>query len=315
MVPLSQYFDVLYGVNLELVNQTIDSHGINFVARTSKKNGVVARVKVVPNVTPNPANTISVAGGSSSVMESFLQKEPYYSGRDLFYLKPKIELSDRQLLFYCMCLKANKHKFGYGRQANRTLAELQIPSINEIPSWVSSVSIPAKPKKDAIYEKEISLNIENWQWHSFDSLFAITRGESGYKVNMKKGNVPYISTTSENNGVSCYVELANHEGNKITLSYDGTIGQAFYQRKPFFASEKIAVLELKDKELNPFIAMFLITVIKLASSNFNYGYKWSVDTRMKKTRIKLPSDNEGHPDWQFMEDYIKLSPYSSNLEH
>jgi hypothetical protein len=33
---------------------------------------------------------------------------------------------------------------------------------------------------------------------------------------------------------------------------------------------------------------------------------------MKKTKIKLPSD-DGKPDWQFMEDYIKSLPYSSNL--
>jgi hypothetical protein len=118
-VPVSQYFDVVYGVDLELVHLTQDSNGINFVARTSVNNGVVAKVKIIPDIKPNPSHTISVAG-SGSVMESFLQNEPYYSGRDLFYLKPKIELTDKQLLFYCMCLKANKYKFNYGRQADLT---------------------------------------------------------------------------------------------------------------------------------------------------------------------------------------------------
>ncbi len=99
MVRITEYFDVFYGANQELVNMELDKHGINFVSRTSVNNGVVARVKRIPSVEPNPANTISVAGGGS-VMESFLQKEPYYSGRDLFYLKPKIELTDKQLRFY-----------------------------------------------------------------------------------------------------------------------------------------------------------------------------------------------------------------------
>lgn len=98
------------------------------------------------------------------------------------------------------------------------------------------------------------------------------------------------------------------------MSYDGTIGEAFYQKEAFFASEKIAVLELKNKELNPYLAMFLVTVIRKESSRYNYGYKWSIDTRMKKTRIKLPTDSSGNPDWQFMEDYIKSLPYSSNLQ-
>jgi len=312
MIPLNQYFDVVYGANLELVHLVSDPKGINFVARTSENNGVVARVKVIPDIKPNPANTISVSAGGS-VMESFLQKEPYYSGRDLFYLKPKIKLSDKQLLYYCMCLKANKFKFNYGRQANKTLPELKIPSIDEIPAWVETVAIPNKPKIDSVTNKIVNLNINSWKRFSFDDVFYIKRGESEYIVDLKKGDVPYISATSSNNGVSYYVKTANNTGNKITLSYDGTIGEAFYQKKGFFASEKIAVLEPRNKELNPYLAMFLITVIRKENFRYNYGYKWSIDTRMKKTQIKLPADNSGDPDWHFMEDYIKSLPYSSNL--
>lgn len=141
MVQVKQYFDVVYGVNLERNKLIEDPKGIRFVARIAKNNGVESRVKIIPNIEPNPANTISVATGGS-VMESFLQKEPYYSGRDLYYLKPKlgIEFSDKQLLYYCMCLRANKYKFSYGRQANITLSILEIPSISEIPKWVENNS-------------------------------------------------------------------------------------------------------------------------------------------------------------------------------
>jgi hypothetical protein len=45
---------------------------------------------------------------------------------------------------------------------------------------------------------------------------------------------------------------------------------------------------------------------------YSYGRKWGIG-RMKKTTIKLPTDNKVEPDWQFMEDYIKSLPYSSNL--
>lgn len=48
VVHIEQYFDVLSGSNLELVNKELDSSGINFVARTSKNNGVVARIKKYP---------------------------------------------------------------------------------------------------------------------------------------------------------------------------------------------------------------------------------------------------------------------------
>jgi restriction endonuclease S subunit len=246
-------------------------------------------------------------------MESFLQNEPYYSGRDLFYLKPKIKLSDKQLLYYCLCLKANKYKFNYGRQANTTLPSLDIPSLDEIPEWVSKTPMPNIPKSLSVTKQFYLLNVSDWKQFVFDDLFEIKRGESGYKVDLQRGNIPYVSATEKNNGVSYFVKNSNNAGNVITLSYDGTIGEAFYQKREFFASEKIAVLSLKNKMLNPFLAMFLITVIRLEKFRFNYGYKWSVESRMKKTKIKLPSDSDGHPDWEFMENYIESLPYSSNL--
>lgn len=135
MLKVSDLFDVKYGVNLELNAIEKTENGINFVSRTAKNNGVSARVARLPNIEPIPAGTISVAGGGS-VMESFLQTEPYYSGRDLYYLTPKVELSDQEKLYYCTCLRANKYRYNYGRQANRTLKDILIPSKNEIPSWV-----------------------------------------------------------------------------------------------------------------------------------------------------------------------------------
>ncbi|MCZ9892481.1 restriction endonuclease subunit S [Brachyspira hyodysenteriae] len=90
------------------------------MSRGAKNNGVAARVKLLNNMKLNKSNTISVAV-SGSVLEAFLQKEPYYTGYHIFILEPKLELSDIEMLFYCMCIRANKYKYNYGRQANRTL--------------------------------------------------------------------------------------------------------------------------------------------------------------------------------------------------
>jgi hypothetical protein len=73
-------------------------------------------------------------------MESFLQPAPYYSGRDLYFLTAKVPLTDVQKLYYCSCLRANKYRFNYGRQANRTLKDILIPSIDEIPAWVNQLA-------------------------------------------------------------------------------------------------------------------------------------------------------------------------------
>lgn len=132
---VSDIFDVQLGTNLELVRLTKQSDGVNFVSRTAKNNGVAARVAPVPSVPPTPGGVLSVAGGGS-VLETFVQFEPFYSGRDLFFLRPKLPMSAEELMFYAACIRANQSRYSYGRQANRTLKDLFIPARDSVPAWV-----------------------------------------------------------------------------------------------------------------------------------------------------------------------------------
>lgn len=136
LIAISELFSVTYGVNFELNRMTPDSSGIPFVGRSDRNNGVTARVSAIQGVTPNPAGTLSVAGGGS-VLATFLQFEPYYSGRDLFYLTPLFAMSDSQKLYYCACIRANRYRYSYGRQANKTLKDLLIPDLTSVPDWVN----------------------------------------------------------------------------------------------------------------------------------------------------------------------------------
>lgn len=136
LVVLSTLFSVTYGVNLELNKMIVNDDGIPFVGRSDRNNGVTARVLPIVGVTPNPSGTLSVAGGGS-VLATFLQLEPYYSGRDLFYLTALVPLTDSQKLYYCACIRSNRYRYSYGRQANKTLKELLIPAIKDIPVWVN----------------------------------------------------------------------------------------------------------------------------------------------------------------------------------
>lgn len=126
---LSDIFEVKYGVNLEL-NTCIetdrnDPDSVNFVARTAENNGVSSRVKILDHIAPLSGGLISVAGGGS-VLSSFYQNEPFYSGRDLYTLDPKTNISPASKLFIITVIKQNKYKYSYGRQANRTLPKLII---------------------------------------------------------------------------------------------------------------------------------------------------------------------------------------------
>ena len=146
---IEELFDVKYGVNLELENcQCIDSKdGINFVARTSVNNGVVAKVAKIEGIEPQAAGTLSCAAGGS-VLATFLQMEPYYSGRDLYILTPKREMSLNEKLYYCMCIQSNAYKYSYGRQANKTLKDIVIPDV--VPKWAQQIKIVPITTKNAM---------------------------------------------------------------------------------------------------------------------------------------------------------------------
>ncbi len=135
LVRVAELFDVVYGNSLELNALTLDPDGINFVSRTAKNNGVSARIAQVPGVKPVPAGMLTVAAGGS-VLATFVQPEPFYSGRDLYYLRPIVSLTLEQKLFCCVGIKANRYRYNYGRQANKTLRDLRIPDPRKAPAWV-----------------------------------------------------------------------------------------------------------------------------------------------------------------------------------
>ena len=53
-----------------------------------------------------------------------------------------------------------------------------------------------------------------------------------------------------------------------------------------------------------YIYLFLITVLEQQGSNFNFNREIN-DIRIKKMRVMLPVTDDGKPDFQFMEDYIR----------
>lgn len=124
---VSDLFNVKYGINMELntcIETTSDDpEGIAFVARTAENNGVSAYVKRIEGKEPQPAETITVAGGGS-VLSTFVQKQPFYSGRDLYLLIAKEDINLKVKIFISTVLFANQYRYSYGRQANKTLPDL-----------------------------------------------------------------------------------------------------------------------------------------------------------------------------------------------
>ena len=267
------------------------------------------------DICPAPPGEVSVALGGNGVLSAFLQERPFYTGRDVAILSPKTQMNKPTLLYYCMCITANRYRYNYGRQANRSLGALPLPSLKGLPKWISEADIDQFKGSEAPWKhRKIALkNVKSWKSYSLNSLFKINKGKRLTVADMVPGTTPYIGAINGNNGVSALIgQRPIHDAHTITVNYNGSVGEAYYQPTAFWATDDANVLYPRFK-LTPSIAMFIIAVIRHETYRFNYGRKWN-KRRMEESVIKLPAAAGGKPNWRFMEDYIKSLPYSSVLE-
>lgn len=168
------------------------------------------------------------------------------------------------------------------------------------------------------------MNLDEREWKRFaiGRLFDIKKGKRLTGEDQEDGNNIYIGAIDSNNGVANHIgQTPIHKGNTISLSYNGSVGEAFYQPEPYWATDDVNALYSKYKAFNELIGLFIVATIRQEKYRFSYGRKWTLEN-MKITEISLPvqhntdgslyidstckySDEGYVPDWKFMEDYIK----------
>lgn len=340
LVILSSLFNIRYGHSLELNRLKLlskDLGGVPFVSRKMGDNGISAYVAPISGIEPAKQGELSCALSGNGVLSTFLQDHPFYTGFHVAILEPKIQMTKNQLLFYSLCIKSNKYRYSYGRQANRTLGNLLVPSIEELPSYVKTANTNMYTGCDLPQStKKMTLNSKSWGKFRYDEIFEIKKGYYNKKPPMSSNGdlIPFIGATDRRNGITGYatyedicrysrdgsilpdepIEKKIFEGGCITVSNNGSVGEAFYQPTPFTCSHDVNPLYLLDNKvfLTPQIGAFLSTIIKLEKYRWSYGRKWR-PIRMPNSLIYLPIKSDGSPDWEYMEEYIKSLPYSSQI--
>lgn len=151
---------------------------------------------------------------------------------------------------------------------------------------------------------------KKWQEFPLTSFFeSIQRGKRLKKNDHTEGRIPYISSTSLNNGIDCFI--GNTEGvrifrNCLTLANSGSVGSTFFQPFTFIASDHVTKLE--NKTFDKYIYLFLAAVISGISEKYGFNREIN-DLRIKKEKILLPVNQKDEPDYIFMGACMK------QLEH
>lgn len=318
MKKVKELFYITNGNGLALSDLTEQEGGYNFISRGEKNNGVVATVKKVEGIEPFDPNKITVSLGGS-VLESFYQDSPFYTAYHIKVLTPKVKMTQMQMFFYCDAIRHNKYRYSYGRQANKTLDELLIPSIDEIPKWVENFKIPQKPNADTFHNKIVSLNDRKWEWFNISSIFdklEKCKCTNASKMLVEGSDIDYIGAKKNENGFMYKVKKNDDlttEGNCIVFIGDGqgSVGYTTYQPKDFIGSSTLTVGY--NHKLNVFNSIFLISIFDREKYRYSFGRKLGKQ-KLENQVVKLPVDSQGYLDWDFMEYYIKSLPYSKNLK-
>ncbi len=314
MSTLDDIFTIVYGqIEYETTrNLKIKENGTPLISATKQHNGVMGYFDLEPKY----QNVISVPRVGANICDALYQGNPCCINNNCLVFIPKKNLSINEMFYFVFFIRKQKLRFSYGRQVTPERIG-QIKVATDVPKWVKNYN-QHKYKKiiNSIKQEKISLKDRTWKIFSYHRWFDIKKGKRLVisKLNEDKiyGQIPYISSIDKNNGISHKINVKpNHDGNTLTINYDGSVGETFYQPEDFWASDSVNILYPKF-ELNQYVAMFLIVLLKKEKYRFNYYRKWSSE-KMNETEISLPVDQSGDPDWKFMEDYIKSLPYSKNL--
>lgn len=238
-------------------------------------------------------------------------------------LVPKAAISMFAMLFISECLSKLHGFFGHGLSISNERAKkirIMLP-INEKGEpdfqFMEEYTKDLLEKKKAQYRlfvkkleediAKVSFNKKEWKAFPVPYIFDdIQRGKRLKNADHIEGKVPYISSTALNNGVDDFI--IDTEGTRvfsdcISLANSGSVGSAFYEPFRFVASDHIT--HLKSKNANMYIYLFMISVLKKQKSNFNFNREIN-DQRINRMRVMLPVNDNGEPDYSFMEQYGKM---------
>jgi len=223
-------------------------------------------------------------------------------------------------LFYCHCIKMNAYRYQYGRQANKTLKYIELP---ELPEWLGSYAMDYSKIITGVVKKEMPLDFSRWEKFKIDDIFCYKRGKGITKEEIEEntGLIPCIQSGETNRGIIGYMNLSfiNDKFHAyvtapfLSLARSGTSGCVHFQDSDSYVGDSAIALKLRNKDNETTrVYLFLETVLNQERYRFTYGRKVVIDKYIEQY-ISLPANEDGNPDWQYMEKYVKALSYSDKL--
>lgn len=317
-MKVKDIFELIPGNSFELIDmgKSKDAH-INFVSRASTHNGVTGIVDLVPECEPFPAGLLTVALSGNGVCSSFVQTKPFYTAYHVMVLSPKIQLTFNEKMYYALCIKKNAYRYAWGRQANKTLKDIELP--DTVPTWVNETQI--KPISTSIKAQDRPIDYRRCKEFLLGDIFEVRYGINLELVNCSitadddPTAVNFVARTSQNNGVVAKVKLLEgivpQPAGTITCAGGGSVLSTFVQDAPFYSGRDLYLL-IPKCPMSTLSKLFCCTIIEANKYRFSYGRQ--ANKTLPLLQLKLPAKADGTPDFEYMENYIKSLPYSDRVQ-
>ncbi len=301
---------------------------IPFVMAGVTNAGVVNYISNPVASFPKNSITVDIFGNA------FYRNYAFGAGDDTgVYWNDSIEYSESAMMFFSVAMqKALEGKFSYGKKLRSSqshhfkmqlpekdgkidfdfmeafVAELEAERVAELSAYLTVSGFDNYELSDA--ELNALREYPNLKFDEFDILDVFTVKNTSNLLSSdiveNSGKTPYLCASSENNGVSSYIEYNKdylEEGNCIFIG--GKTFVVSYQETDFFSNDSHNLaLYLNDSTKRTKLNQLYIATCVFKSLSHKYSWGNSVSkAKIKCDKISLPVKNS-KPDFEMMETFI-----------
>jgi hypothetical protein len=298
ITTIDKTFHINWGQKEYHSKENLDAGKNILIASGGQDNGLYGFFDI-PVKYKAPFITVPSTG---TIGQAFVQEYDCCVNDDVLILNPKEKMSLEELFQVVYQIRKLKWKFNYGRKIipDRLKKEKVRIETSKISYDEYQQTFMPKGERKAVLKPNNRIKLI-----LLTELCNIERRTALPQNAMElDGKVPYVTTSSRDNGISEFVsEEANTKGKCLSVALNGSCGQTFFQVDDFITSGDNAVLTLKGK-YNTALLFYIGFQVYRQRWGFNYYRKLS-EKRLRKFMIPVPLTDKGEIDIQYIENLVK----------
>jgi len=300
-MKLSELFKINYGQREYHNKENLVNGKTLLISSQAGDNGCYGFFNIKTKFQP-PFISVPSTG---SIGEAFVQLYNCCVDDNCLTLIPKKKYPIEYLFYISSIIRHNKWRFMYGRQLTpQRIGRVEVLTPSQFKTKLDFIKLPnsLKPNKQKAKAIDVKYNKKEFE---LSDLFYINSGEYHSINNLKKGEIPLISCSDLDNGISGFYNIPNDKTDRdcITIAYDGKPLTAKFHNYKFSAYDNVGVIT----PINPLkktTLLFITLLLNLERWRYGYGRK-CYKQKLGKLKIKLPVDKNGNVDEETIEKIMK----------